>query len=123
MTDAEVDEVPAVEFAELNERNIVPYLIYINTSDAGAITEGRANPPPLIEPIRGFGGDYFDVTDQDGLQRAYQAIDEREAVLVEVTHRAIKVPIYSRFLLISMALLVIGIPAGFLVEFVWGKHP
>ena len=77
----------------------------------------------LIELIQGFGGDYFDVTDQDGLQRAYQAIDEREAVWVEVTHRAIKVPIYSRFLLVSMALLVIGIPAGFLAEFVWGTHP
>ena len=65
VTDAEVDEVPAAEFVELNERNIVPYLIYINTSDAGAATEGRANPPPLIEVIQGFGGDYFDVTDQD----------------------------------------------------------
>ena len=123
VTDAEVDDVPEAEFAQLHEQNIVPYVIYINTGGAGAVAEGRADPPPLIEVIRGFGGDYFDVTDQDGLQRAYQAIDEREAVWIEVTHRAIKVPIYSRFLLVSMALLVIGIPAGFLAEFVWGTHP
>ena len=29
-----------------------------------------------IEIIREFGGDYFDVTDGDGLARAYEAIDE-----------------------------------------------
>ena len=79
--------------------------------------------PPLIEMIRDFGGDYFDVTDQDSLVHAYEAIDELEAVRFELTHRAIKTPIYSRFLLVSLALLVIGIPAGLVAELVWGTHP
>ena len=122
VTDAEVDEVPEIELRQLQTRNIVPYLIYINTQEGDGPVDG-VNARALIETIRGVGGDYFDVTDQEGLQRAYEAIDEAEAVWVEVTHRAIKVPIYPRFLLVSIALLVVGIPAGFLVEFVWGTDP
>ena len=123
ITDADVDEIPDAEFAALNQRNIVPYVIYINIRDAGGPAVEPAETPPLIEMIRNFGGDYFDVTDQDSLARAYEAIDELEAVRVELTHRAIKTPIYSRFLLVSLALLVVGIPAGFVAELLWGTHP
>ena len=123
ITDADVDEMPSAEFVALNQRNIVPYVIYINTTDARAARLEVSATPPLIEQIRDFGGDYFDVTDQDSLERAYEAIDEREAVRVELTHRALKVPIYSRFLLVSLALLVVGIPAGFVAELLWGTHP
>ena len=123
ITDAEVDEIPETELAELNKRNIVPYIIYINTIEGRTAVAGDAGTPPLIEMIRDFGGDYFDVTDTDSLQRAYEAIDERETVRVELKHRAVKVPIFSRFLLISMALLVVGIPAGFVAELIWGTYP
>ena len=123
ITDADVDEMPKAEFEALNQRNIVPYVIYINVRAASAGTEAVAETPQLIETIRDFGGDYFDVTDQDSLIRAYEAIDELEAVRVELTHRAIKTPIYPRFLLVSLALLVVGIPAGFLAELIWGTHP
>ena len=88
----------------------------IDTTDAPEV-------PELIQMIREFGGDYFDVTDQDSLDRAYEAIDEQEAVRVEVSHRAQRVPIYERFLLLSMAFLVVGIPAGFVAEFLWGINP
>ena len=132
VTDADVDEIPEAEFIELNKRNVVPYMIFINAADQRATsstTRGSAGSTPasntqgLIEMIREFGGDYFDVTDGDGLVRAYEAIDEAETVRVELSHRAVKVPIYSRFLLISMALLVVGIPAGFVAELMWGTHP
>ena len=63
------------------------------------------------------------MTDQDSLDRAYEAIDEQEAVRVEVSHRAERVPIYARFLLLSMVLLVVGIPAGFVAELLWGTNP
>ena len=132
VTDADVDEIPEAEFVELNKRNIAPYMIFINASDRSGTSQttrtsaGGAplgNSEGLIEMIRAFGGDYFDVNDADGLVRAYEAIDEAETVRVELSHRAVKVPIYSRFLLISMALLVVGIPAGFLAELMWGTHP
>ena len=84
---------------------------------------GHPSTPRLIEMIREYGGDYFDVTDEDSLTRAYEAIDEREAVRVEMRHRALKVPIYSRFLLMAMALLAVGIPLGFVTELVWGTGP
>ena len=79
--------------------------------------------PRLIEMIREYGGDYFDVTDEDSLTEAYQAIDEREAVRVEQKHRALKVPIYSRFLLLAMGLLAVGIPMGLVAELLWGTTP
>jgi hypothetical protein len=127
VTDADVDEIPEAEFVEMQRRNIVPYMIFINATDGrsgtSAYSQPRSNTQGLIDTIRAFGGDYFDVTDADGLSRAYAAIDEAETVAVQLSHRAIKVPIYSRFLLISMMLLVVGIPAGFLAEFVWGTHP
>ena len=123
VTDAAVDEFPDSEFAALNQRNIVPYIIYINTSDARTAMIGHPSTPRLIEMIREYGGDYFDVTDEDSLTKAYQAIDEREAVRVELRHRALKVPIYSRFLLVAMALLAVGIPLGFVTELFWGTGP
>ena len=128
VTDADVDEIPVAEFVELNKRNIVPYMIFITAAEqrptrASAVSTPVGNTQALIETIREFGGDYFDVTDGDGLARAYEAIDEAETVRVELSHRAVKVPIYSRFLLISMALLVVGIPAGFVAELMWGTHP
>ena len=130
VTDADVDEIPEAEFVELNRRNIVPYMIFINSTDprappattrASAVRAPVSNTQRLIEMIREFDGDYFDVTDADGLARAYEAIDQAETVRVELSQRAIKVPIYARFLLISMALLVVGIPAGFVAELMWGR--
>ena len=123
VTDAAVDEVPDAEFAALNKRNVIPYIIYINTSDVRASISGHQSMPRLIEMIRKYGGDYFDVTDEDSLARAYQAIDEREAVRVERRHRAFKVPIYSRFLLVAMALLIVSTPLGFIAELFWGTSP
>jgi len=131
VTDADVDEIPEAEFVELSRRNIVPYMIFINAEDP-ARTSNRPRPAfggpvgntqGLIEMIRAFGGDYFDVTDSDGLARAYEAIDEAETVAVELSHRAVRVPIFPRFLLVSIALLVVGIPAGFITELLWGTHP
>ena len=124
ITDAAVDEFPDSEFAALNQRNIIPYIIYINTSDIRTAMIGHPTTTPrLIEMIREYGGDYFDVTDQDSLTRAYEAIDEREAVRYELKHRALKVPIYPRFLLAALAMLVVGIPMGFLAELFWGTGP
>ena len=123
VTDADVDEIPRAELEQLEERNIVPYVIYINAGSAATDTQDAPELPALIEMTREFGGDYFDVTDQDSLDRAYQAIDEQEAVRVEVSHRAQRVPIYARFLLLSMVLLVVGIPAGFVAELLWGTNP
>ena len=99
----------------------MPYIIYINTSDVRAASFLRSTVPQLVSQIQEYGGDYFDVTDQDSLLRAYQAIDEREAVRVELRHRALKVPIYSRFLLVVMGLLVVGIPMGFMSELLWAR--
>ena len=123
ITDAAVDEFPDTEFAELNRRNIVPYLIYINTSDARSASFLHPTVPQLVAQIQEYGGDYFDVTDEDSLLRAYEAIDEREAVRMELKHRALKVPIYPRFLLLAMGFLVVGIPLGFVSELLWGTNP
>jgi hypothetical protein len=104
---------------ELNRRDIVPYIVYINSSPA----QTAPSEPTLIQRIREYGGDHFDVRDSDSLTRAYQAIDRREAVQVEIKHVAHKVPIYPRFLLMAMALLAIAVPAGIAGELLWGAYP
>jgi len=102
---------------------------FINAQESAPPSRGGtpgarvSNSQALIGMIREFGGDYFDVTDSDSLARAYEAIDEAETVSVALSHRAVRVPIYPRFLLISMALLVVGIPVGFVAELMWGTHP
>ena len=130
VTDADVDEIPEAEFAALTRRNIVPYMIFINAADSrraarsgAAARQPTSNTQGLIDTIRAFGGDYFDVADADGLARAYEAIDNAETVPVELSHRAVRVPIYARFLSISMVLFLVGIPAGFVAELMWGAHP
>ena len=123
LTDAAVDEYPDAQFRELRKRNIMPYIIFINTSDLRTVGSVHLNTPRLVEQIRDYGGDYFDVTDTDSLARAYQAIDEREAVRVEVKHRALTVPIYTRFLLVGLMLLLMAIPLGLISELFWGTDP
>ena len=123
VTDAAVEEFPANELAELHKRNVRPYIILINSSNPDAVGVAVSAVPELVEQIRGYGGDYFDVSDPESLQKAYEAIDAREAVRYQVTHRAFKVPIYPRFLLAGMALLLVGIPLGTLAELFWGTDP
>lgn len=123
ITDAGVDEMPEDEFAQLSARNVVPYVIYINVGGIDGQRDSGRTRPPLLDMIQEFGGEYFDVTDESGLLGAYEAIDRREAVRVEISQQAQKVPIFPQFLLLSMALLVVGIPAGFLAELIWGTHP
>ena len=122
ITDGAVSEFPGDELFELSKRNIRPYIIFVNADPKGeVILPGDA--PPLIAQIRSFGGDYFDVTDPASLSKAYQAIDSREAVRYEVRHRALKVPIYSRLLIASMTLLLVGIPLGLIAEVFGGTYP
>ena len=123
VTDAAVEEFPANELAELHKRNVRPYIILINSSNPDAVGVAVSAVPELVEQIRGYGGDYFDVSDPESLQKAYEAIDTREAVRFQVTHRAFKVPIYPRFLLVGMTLLLVGIPLGTLAELFWGTDP
>ena len=77
ITDADVDEVPSAELAALNQRNIVPYMIYINIRDAGGGTESSRRPPDRHDPrVRRR---LFRRDGREQLVRAYEAIDELEA--------------------------------------------
>jgi hypothetical protein len=119
ITDAAVDEFSEASFQELNRRQVVPYMIHINTSPP----QPDLPEPALVQTIRNYGGDHFDVRDEDSLMRAYQAIDEREAVRVEITRRAYKVPIFQRFLVVALTLFAVAVPIGTLGELVWGTYP
>ena len=119
ITDAAVDEFSEDSFLELSRRQVIPYIIHINSSPP----QPDQPEPALIQVIRNYGGDHFDVRDEDSLMRAYQAIDEREAVRVERKHRAYKLPIYQRFLLVALVLLAVAVPIGTVGELVWGTYP
>jgi hypothetical protein len=123
ISDAAVSELPQNELAELHRRNIAPYIIYINATDPTFPRFVPPEAPPLLDQIRSYGGDYFDVTDPAGLLKAYKAIDAREAVRFEVRHRAVKVPIYPRFLTAGLVILLAGIPLGLAAEIFGGTDP
>jgi hypothetical protein len=122
ITDGAVSEFPREQLLELSARNVRPYIIFVNADPTGQIIPA-GDAPPLIEEIRTFGGDYFDITDPAGLSKAYQAIDAREAVRYEVRHRAVKVPIYPRFLVAGLALMFLSIPIGLVAEVFGGTYP
>jgi hypothetical protein len=124
VTDAAVSELPEQELAELSTRDVVPYVIYINAINPRFASMLRQEgPPPLVDQIRNYGGDYFDTRDPRSLARAYAAIDAREAVRYEIRHRALRVPIHGRFLAASLALLLLTIPVGMVAELVAGTFP
>ncbi len=123
ITDAAIDRYPEAQFQELKKRNIVPYIIFINTSNLRIAGATNSHTPRLVERVREHGGDYFDVNDPHSLASAYRAIDEREAVRVEVKYRALKVPIFMRFLLVGSMILLIVIPLGLTSELFWGTDP
>jgi hypothetical protein len=122
ITDGAVNEFPYDQLLELRARNVRPYIIFVNADPRGQIVlPGDA--PPLVEEIRAYGGDYFDITDPASLPKAYEAIDAREAVRYEVRHRALKVPIYQRFVVTGMALMLMAIPLGLIAEVFGGTYP
>jgi hypothetical protein len=124
VTDAAVSELPEEELNELSKRDVVPYIIYINaTNPRFASMLRQQGPPPLVDQIRNHGGDYFDTRDPRSLARAYAAIDAREAVRSELRHRALRVPIHERFLVASLGLLLLAIPAGLFAELFGGTYP
>jgi hypothetical protein len=124
VTDGAVSELPEQELAELSRRDVVPYIIYINATNPEFASMLRLEgPPPLVDRIRDHGGDYFDTRDPGSLAKAYAAIDAREAVRYEVRHRALRVPIHDRFLVASLALLLLVIPAGMVAELFGGTYP
>ena len=123
ITDAAVDDFPGVELAELARRNVVPYVIFINAADPSFAIFVHPTVPRLVEQLRAYGGEYFDVRDPTSLARAYAAIDAREAVRYQVTHRARKVQIYPRFLMVSMLLMLVALPLGLVGEQFWGTDP
>ena len=124
VTDAAVGDLPENELRELKQRDVIPYVIYINaTNPQFAALLGHAGPPPLVDLVRAYGGEFFDVTDPRMLEQAYEAIDAREAVRFDVRHRALSVPIHTRLLLASVALLLLAIPAGAIADLLWGTYP
>jgi hypothetical protein len=123
MTDAAVDDVPSAELAELAKRNIVPYVILISAPDATLASFVPPTVPRLVEQLRAYGGEYFDVREPTSLAKAYAAIDAREAVRYRVVHRARKVPIYPRFVIGSMLLMLMAVPLGLVGEQFWGTDP
>ncbi|MDP3792964.1 MAG: hypothetical protein Q8Q89_04550 [bacterium] len=102
ITDAEVSAFPANELEELRIRNVRPYVVLIKTSN-------QAEAPEFARRVRDYGGEYFDVSNETSLIKAYEAIDRLEVVKVEITRKSFKFPIFQKFILISTLIMVIAI--------------
>ena len=122
VTDADVDEIPEAEFVALSQRNIVPYMIFINAADSRRAARTGRSAAPRRPGQQHPGAHRHD----PGLRRGLLRRHRRRRAWSAPTRRSTTrrrcpsscrtapsgVPIYARFLLIAMALFVVGIPPG-----------
>jgi hypothetical protein len=105
ITDAEVVKMPSDELEELRERKIVPYIIWIKSTD-----NPTAVVPAFARQVDQYGGKYFDITNQDSLERAYQEIDRFQPLQIKNVRKTFRVPLFQDYLLVAVLILVISIP-------------
>ena len=117
ITDAAISDLKDTikHFEGLRNRNIKPYLIWINES-GGAASSEKLNIDLLLATIEKIGGKYFPVTDEAGFTDAYLEIDKLEKTKVEVLKIHYKVPLFQNFILLAILSLLIIIPLGLLVS-------
>ena len=109
ITDADVNAFPKNELEGLRKRNIRPYVIWIKSS-AGS------SPPEFAQRIREYGGEYFDVADENSLKRAYESINKIESTEIEITRKSFKLPLFQNFILMAIVVRVIAVLTTLLFE-------
>ncbi len=114
ITDAEVDQPPSNELAQLHKMDVRPYVILIKTNQKVI--------PEFAQTIRNYGGEYFDVTNENSLKRAYQAIDKLEASKIEIVKKSYKLPIFRDFIFIGIVLMALAILVLLVIE-PFGTYP
>jgi len=110
ITDADVYKIPEEELAALDRRSITPLMLFIKSGN---------NPkdlPELIKLIKRYGGEYFDVSDEKSLKRAFEHIDKFETLKVEKKRKVFTVPIFQKFLLASVLTLFCSVLLNLLRE-------
>lgn len=137
ISDAEVDQFPLTELQELQKRKIIPMVLLIRSSvdplpsyyedDGGvssmSIAQGsNANVPEFAERIREYGGQYFDIIDENSLKQAFEAVDALEKVKIETTKKVFKINLFQLFLLVTVFLTFITILTLLLFE-PFGTYP
>ena len=122
LTDANVQGFPSDEMDALVERNITPYMIFVNEFYSRPTSVGSLR-PVFVDTVREHGGEIFAVGSADALGRAYEAIDQMEAQVIREKQRVIRTPIFDRLLLVGILLMLLAIPAGLLAEMFLGVYP
>lgn len=124
VTDAEADAYPEEELIALKNRNVIPYLLFVNPRyDASYVYGNNQVASQLVENIAGFGGRYFDVRNSDSLRQAYEEINRLEKVKVEIRWRRTQVPFFQKILSGAMAILLLSVAMGLITEAGWGTYP
>ena len=134
ITDGEPSGTPANQLDELKKRNFIPYVIFIRsaplmptdpTDDSGTQSspaKQASSLPQFIQDISKWGGLYFDVADKNSLNRAYQAIDKLETTKVSSRIIIFKQPIFEKFILTAICILLIALILGLILE-PFGVYP
>ncbi len=124
LTDAAIGDFDntAKQFEAMGKRNIVPFIIFIDESGGEGNPQSLASVAKLLKLVTDSGGKYFPVSDESSILKAFQEIDKLEKVKVEVTRRVLRIPLYQKFIFLSILTLLIIIPIG-LVAQLFGVYP
>lgn len=124
-TDAAVEDDAEKQLKELQKMNIKVYLLHIKPNELGERkfgTSGVLNAKLLKDRVQQFGGKVFDIQDKKSIENAYREIDRLEKAPIKITRHLFRVFIYQRFLVVSIALMLLAVAVGLLID-VFGENP
>ncbi|KKR02481.1 MAG: hypothetical protein UT29_C0002G0043 [Candidatus Yanofskybacteria bacterium GW2011_GWA1_39_13] len=121
-TDAAVEDDAEPYLRELKKRNIKVYLLHIKPNIEGesqyANLKGLEHAALLKKKVLQYGGNVYDIQDKKSIENAYREIDKLEKAPILTVRHLFRVFIYQRPLFVAIALMLLAIAMGLLMEIV-----
>lgn len=125
LTDSDISDFEQAKYYvdELRKKRVVIYVILIGPNAPTVDEEGNAytTVSPILEEIKRNGGKYFPVSSQDSILNAYREVDKLEKTKIQIEKKVFKIPLFYKFVFISISVLIIIIPLGLFLKLF--EHP
>jgi hypothetical protein len=126
-TDAAVEDDPDKYFQELKKRGVFVYFLQIEPNIKAEKEYGgdsALNGYKILQRrVAQYGWKFYNVSDPRSLERAYNDVNKLEKSPVKVIRHILRISIFQRPLLASVALLFIAIGLGLISERFLGAYP
>jgi len=127
ITDGASDTDPTEELLELKRRNINLYLVFVKPNEMGEKQHGGGSgltrTEALLRQIAALGWHYYYAHDKNALKKAFDDINKLETIKIEVKRGARQLPIFDKFLLLGLFLVMISCFLALGLEIFWRRNP